>query len=106
MSMSPRKVQNSSLARQMMLTNMAISFVMPICMTDMAKPPSRPPNCRGRKPNMLAKSEVKASIRKECRNVRRCPSSPPPLFSPKRRSMKYISRHCRIRPKYSRRKLP
>ena len=42
---------------------------MPNCATDMANPPSLPPNCNGRKPSKLAKSEVKAKIRKECKNV-------------------------------------
>ena len=59
MSNKPMAVQKSSRTRQMMLMNMPMSAVMPIWATDMAKPPSRPPNWRGRKKRRLAKRFVK-----------------------------------------------
>ena len=95
----PNAVQKSSLTRQMILTDIATCPVIPICAIDMAKPPSRPPSCKGMKNIMLAKSDVKAKMMMEYTNVIQLAP-----WSVKMRSMKYISSDWRILPKYSRKK--
>lgn len=62
MSNSPIAVQISSLKRTIRATKMPALAVSANPLADIRKPPSRPPNCRGMKKSMLAKSDVKARM--------------------------------------------
>lgn len=59
----PIAVQISSRIRTSRATKMPASSVSPKPLTDIRKPPSRPPNCRGMKKSILAKREVNARMR-------------------------------------------
>ena len=63
MSNSPIAVQISSLRRTIRATKMPALDVSANPLADIKKPPSRPPNCSGRKKSILANNEVKARMR-------------------------------------------
>ena len=67
MSNSPTPVHNNSRSLTSRATKMPAPAVMPRADTDIRKPPSRPPSCRGMKNNRLANSDVNANISTQCR---------------------------------------
>lgn len=69
MSSKPMPVHTSSRRRTMRATKMPVEAVMPSAAADIKNPPSRPPSCSGMKNNILANSEVKASMRMHCTYV-------------------------------------
>ena len=62
-SSKPIAIQISSRIRTSRATKIPALSESPKPFTDIRKPPSRPPNCRGMKKSILAKREVKARMR-------------------------------------------
>ena len=98
-------IQMISLTRQMMLTKMPRAAESPKAAIESTKPPSCTPICMGRKPIILAKRVVKATIRMLWRNVSVSPPNPPPQSMPNKRSMNITSKLCTTREENSKKRL-